>query len=206
MSSESYGDPETRERILQAAWELLEEEAANVRLADVAKRAGVSRQAVYLHFGDRTTLLVALVDHIDRTLATEQRIEHILSGATAVDALTRLISELSSFTEKIDSVARVIETGRDHDPGLAAAWESRMEGRKQITRLVTTRLDEEGALSPEWTVETASELLYALTSPATWHLIVRRLGWTADAYTRVFTRLLIEAITVPPTSLSATST
>lgn len=195
MSSETYGDPTTRERILQAAWELLEEKQSSVRLADVARRAGVSRQAVYLHFGDRTTLLIAVVDFVDRSLAAEERIAHILSASTGVEALTRLIAELSSFTEMIDSVARVIETGRDHDPGLAAAWEDRMQGRRHITRMITTRLEEEGSLAPDWAVETASELVYVLTSPATWHLVVRKLGWTADKYTSVFSKVLIEALT-----------
>ncbi len=195
MSSDTYGDPTTRERILQGAWELLEEKQSSVPLADVAKRAGVSRQAVYLHFGDRTTLLIAVVDFIDRSLGAEERIAHILSAPSGVEALSRLIAELSSFTEQIDSVARVIETGRDHDPGLAAAWEDRMQGRKQITRMITTRLEEEGSLAPDWTVDTASELLYALSSPATWHLVVRNLGWTPDKYTSVLSRVIIETLT-----------
>lgn len=196
MSSESYGDPKTRERILQAAWDLLENDDGNVRLADVAERAGVSRQTVYLHFGDRTSLLIAVVDYIDETLGAAQRIAHIMSAGTATEALTRLISEISSFTERIDRVARVIETGRDHDQGLAAAWEDRMEGRRRVTWMITSRLADEEALDPEWTVETASQLLYALTSPTTWHLAVRQLGWTADEYTNVFTKLLVESLTL----------
>ena len=38
-----YGDPETRRRILQATWELLEQQGAGVKLVDVADRAGVTR-------------------------------------------------------------------------------------------------------------------------------------------------------------------
>ena len=84
MSSEAavYGDPATRRRILQAAWELLEQRGAGVRLVDVADRAGVSRQAVYLHFGDRSGLLVALVDFIDVSLGAVQLRAHIHGGAT----------------------------------------------------------------------------------------------------------------------------
>ena len=41
MSSEgAYGDPETRRRILQATWELLEQQGAGVKLVDVADWAG----------------------------------------------------------------------------------------------------------------------------------------------------------------------
>src|SRR5215475_5669959 len=39
-SSQPYGDPETRERLLQAAWNLALEQGPSLRLADVAARAG----------------------------------------------------------------------------------------------------------------------------------------------------------------------
>ncbi|MDH3426552.1 MAG: TetR/AcrR family transcriptional regulator, partial [Acidimicrobiia bacterium] len=61
MSTESpYGDPSTRARILDATWELVAEQGAGLKLSEVASRASVSRQAIYLHFGDRPGLLVAL--------------------------------------------------------------------------------------------------------------------------------------------------
>jgi AcrR family transcriptional regulator len=34
-------------------------------MSAVARAAGVSRQALYLHFADRAALLLAVVDHID---------------------------------------------------------------------------------------------------------------------------------------------
>ena len=48
MSSENL---ETREKIMRATWKLLEESGGSgVRMSDIAKAAGISRQAVYLHF------------------------------------------------------------------------------------------------------------------------------------------------------------
>ena len=38
-----------------------------LRLADVADRADVSRQAVYLHFGDRAGLVLGLLGWVDET-------------------------------------------------------------------------------------------------------------------------------------------
>lgn len=55
----SSGDPQTRRRILDAAKTLLEANpGAPVPMAEVAASAGVSRQALYLHFTDRTTLFL----------------------------------------------------------------------------------------------------------------------------------------------------
>ena len=52
--------PDTRTKILQATRQLMEERRGlGVRMSDIAKAAGVSRQAVYLHFDSRIELLSA---------------------------------------------------------------------------------------------------------------------------------------------------
>jgi AcrR family transcriptional regulator len=51
---------ETRIRILNSAWKLLVgSHASAVRMSDIAKQTGISRQAVYLHFPTRAELLIA---------------------------------------------------------------------------------------------------------------------------------------------------
>ena len=45
--------------------------SASLTMAEVAAQAGVSRQAVYLHFTDRTALLVALMRHVDEGRAAK---------------------------------------------------------------------------------------------------------------------------------------
>ena len=65
----------TRTRILNACRALLESDAGAVtRMSDVAKAAGVSRQAVYLHFKTRAELLIALTRHIDEVEHVEERL------------------------------------------------------------------------------------------------------------------------------------
>ena len=57
---------DTRGRILEAARNLLlKRSGGEVSMAEIAKEAGVSRQAVYLHFADRVSLFVALVKYVD---------------------------------------------------------------------------------------------------------------------------------------------
>lgn len=51
---------ETRTRILKSSLELLEaSQGKGVRMTDIAKGAGISRQALYLHFATRAELLIA---------------------------------------------------------------------------------------------------------------------------------------------------
>lgn len=67
--------PETsslRQRILDTSRELLESEGlASLSLREVARRAGVTHQAPYHHFGDRETILAELVTEGFERLATQ---------------------------------------------------------------------------------------------------------------------------------------
>jgi AcrR family transcriptional regulator len=196
MSSEAapYGDPDTRRRILQAAWELLEQQDTGVKLVDVADKAGVSRQAVYLHFGDRSGLLVALVDFIDVTLGAVQLRAHIHGGATGVESLQRWIQTMSWYTAKIDRVTQVLESSQYQDEALAAAWRNRMGRRQQHIRSIVERIAAEGDLAKGWSVNAAVDLIYVITMPGAWRELTRELGWTAEQYTQHLTRLIQAAL------------
>jgi AcrR family transcriptional regulator len=196
MSSEVafYGDPETRRRILQAAWELLEQQGAGVKLVDVADKAGVSRQAVYLHFGDRSGLLVALVDFIDVSLGAIQIRAHVHGGASGVESLQRWIQTMSWYTAKIDRVTQVLESSQYQDKALAAAWRDRMGRRQMHIRSIVERIAAEGRLDERWSVDTAVELLYVVTMPGPWRELTRELGWTAEQYTQNLTWLVQSAL------------
>ena len=70
MSSQ---DIETRTRILQASVRLLEaQRGQSVRMGDIAREAGISRQAVYLHFASRAELLEATTQYLDERLGLEK--------------------------------------------------------------------------------------------------------------------------------------
>ncbi|HEX6245243.1 MAG TPA: TetR/AcrR family transcriptional regulator, partial [Polyangiales bacterium] len=57
---------DTRERVLQAAQALIRQRGhANFSLVELAAETGLSRQTLYLLFGTRAGLLMALVDDID---------------------------------------------------------------------------------------------------------------------------------------------
>lgn len=72
MSSE---DLETRTQILVATVGMLESMGGRgVRMGDIAKAAGISRQAVYLHFTSRTELLVAATKYLDELLDVDRRL------------------------------------------------------------------------------------------------------------------------------------
>ncbi|MBI4260008.1 MAG: TetR/AcrR family transcriptional regulator [Actinobacteria bacterium] len=193
-SSAPYGDPATRERILRAAWELIEERGADVRLVDVAARARVSRQALYLHFGNRSGLLIALVEFIDETLGLQEMVAHVFAAPTGAEMLERTMELYVRMAPRIDRVAQVLEAAQQEDRALAAAWRNRMANRQAVHRAIVQRVHDEGQLADAWTVDAAAHLFYAITMPGVWRELTKELGWTSDDYRRHITRLLERAL------------
>jgi AcrR family transcriptional regulator len=192
-STERPGDPGTHERILRAAWEEIVERGAAVTLADVADRAEVSRQAVYLHFGDRAGLLLALVRFMPEVLGFEQLLAHVLAAPTGVEMLRRAVELHSTYSAQVDPVAEVLEAAQYRDEALGAAWRDRMEASRRVHRMIVQRIADEGRLADGWTVEDAGDLFHTVTMQAPWRELTRQLGWSPERYADNVTRLLFES-------------
>ena len=188
----AYGDPETRRRILEVTRQLLVESGSDLKLQAVAERAGVSRQALYLHFGDRPGLILALVRHMDETLALRQLLAHVLAAEEGHQLLERAVRLSTEFWAKVAPVASVLLASQEDD--LRAAWRDRMTFRRQTFRQMVERLHELSELSPSWEVDDASDLLYAVTHFDTWRELTGELGWTDDRYVDAMSRLLGAAL------------
>jgi AcrR family transcriptional regulator len=175
----------TRSVILDAARRLLEAHGYHgVGLDAIAREAGVSRQAVYLHFESKAGLLLALVEHVDEghdLAGRTARIERAGSGAAMLDAL---VLHSASYTPLIYRIATVLETARRNDPDAEAAWQNRMANRYAGQSRLVQRLAAEGALAAGWSLEAATDLLWALTSIRVWEDLVIGRGWSKRRYVR----------------------
>ena len=189
-SAGRYGDPQTRERLLRAAWDLVIEQGPSLRLADVAARAGVSRQAVYLHFGDRARLLLALLAWGDEELRLGDLLARVTGARTGVEALDRMVEVHAAYSPRIDAIARVLEAHQDQDPAVRAALRDRLEFRRAAHREVIARIAAEGDLASGWTVDTAADLFFAVTLPSPWRELTGTSGWSAAQYAERISRLL----------------
>jgi AcrR family transcriptional regulator len=192
------GDPGTRERILRAAWEEIVERGPAMTLTDVAYRAEVSRQAVYLHFGDRAGLLLALVRFMPEVLGFEQLLAHVLAAPSGVEMLRRTVELHSTYSAQVDPVAEVLEAAQYRDEALGAAWRDRMEASRRVHRMIVKRIADEGQLADGWTVEDASDLFYTVTMQGPWRELTRGLGWSPERYAENVTRLLFATFVREP--------
>tara|TARA_R110000787_G_scaffold120108_2_gene231081 strand:- start:908 stop:1492 length:585 start_codon:yes stop_codon:yes gene_type:complete len=179
----SSGHPETRKKILDAAWGLLERDAGStVRMGDIAKAAGVSRQALYLHFPDRAGLLIATTRHIDETNDIDARLAASRAAARGTDRLDAYIEAWGAYIPEIYGVARALMAMQDSDGAARAAWTNRMQAVRDGCAAAVDALDRDGALSPGLSVAQATDILWTLLSVRNWEQLTGDCGWPQARY------------------------
>src|SRR4051794_40807904 len=93
MSSKSSVRVDTVSSVLEAAHRLLKRGgAADLTMAEIAGEAGISRQAVYLHFADRTELLVRLAQYVDEKRRLGEELAKVDAAGSGVEALKVMAS------------------------------------------------------------------------------------------------------------------
>lgn len=192
----------TRDSILDAAAHLFSERGGAVRLEDVADEAGVSRQAVYLHFGSRSGLLIAIAQHIDGAGVLPSLLTRVVDAPTALDALDAVANLHAEYHPMIHQVARIFMEGRYTDEALRAAWDERMEGRRSLYRAVVERLHLEARLDLTWDVEPAVDILFVLTSWQTWEQLVIDQSWSKEEYRDRLSALLRRTLVTQPSPIA----
>ena len=192
MSSTQTG---TRERIVASALALLEERAGGaVSMGDVAARAGISRQALYLHFPDRTALLVEASRAADAANRTPRRQARIDGAPTALAALRETVALQAYLKPRLHAMTAALGVLRRSDEAAEAAWQERDQARLSRCRQVARRLEAEHALRPELTVDDAAALIWVATSPAVWEDLTRNLNWNTAKYADRLRDLLEHAL------------
>jgi AcrR family transcriptional regulator len=190
------GDPETRRRICEAALRLITRRGgAEVTLQSVARAAGVSRQALYLHFADRADLFVAVVRYADERRGLPEAIRRIQTASSGVAALKELAATQARINPAIWPLARVIDRVRQQSAAAEVSWQDRLASRLRGCRAIVARLEKDGTLRDGLDASVAADLLWTLTSLRMWEDLVLLRRWTAKQYEQRLTELLLRVLT-----------
>jgi AcrR family transcriptional regulator len=182
MSSESI---ETRTRILETTVRMLEEHGGRgVRVGDIAKAAGISRQAVYLHFASRTELLVAATKYLDEVLEVDRRLAPSRAAKSGVERLALYIECWGNYIPEIYGVAKALLLAQDTDEAAAAAWQDRMLAMRDGCRAAIDALHSDGKLASGWTRKKATDVLWSMLLVPTWENLTVKCGWSNQQYVR----------------------
>ncbi|MCB1170476.1 MAG: TetR/AcrR family transcriptional regulator [Leptospiraceae bacterium] len=184
MSSKKVEKPDTKHTILEATRTLLEDPQAGIpSVGQVANRAGVSRQAVYLHFPSRAELLIEAIRFIDEQHGLPERLESIYQGIDGLSMLERCVEVWGDYLPHIQGIAAALLDMRDSDESVGEAWQETVRCLTEVCRACVERLAREGKLASEWNESQATSLLAGMLSIPCWDEL-RRAGWDTETYIR----------------------
>lgn len=188
---------DTRSRILEAAWALiLDRGTSGVTVAEIAAAASVSRQLVYFHFENRAGLLVAMTRHHDVKSGFLERVAASRSLAP-VEGIEELLRAWYGYIPEILPVARALEAAVVTGDDGGAAWLDRMDDLREAFRIAVERVEGTGRLAEGWTVEDATDWIWARSHLTTWQHLVGERGWSPEDYEERSLRSILAEVLAP---------
>jgi len=200
VSKNSPKTVRTRTAILDAAWTLIGERGLDVGMAAIAEAVGMTRQSVYVHFGSRGGLLMALVRRADEREEIHARFLEAMAVSEPAGRLDACLGVWLDFVPRIHPVARQLIAARRHDAEADAAWSDRMGELREGYLRLTRSLRRDGALAAQWTANRAADYLWAETSVQVWELLAIDRGWGAAKTARTLRDTMAEAMLIRPAS------
>jgi AcrR family transcriptional regulator len=181
-------NPDTRKRILQATADLLSEGGgAGVRMSDIAKRAGISRQAVYLHFANRADLLIATTFHVDELKRSDARLAPSRAAKTGRERLDAYIEAWAGYLPEIYPIGRALIDMSPTDEEARGAWAQRMQDMREGCEAAINALKRDGDLAPGMPASQATDLLWTLLLLPNWEHLTQICGWSQKQYLKHMT-------------------
>ncbi len=161
-----------------------------VSMGNIAKEAGISRQAVYLHFSSRTELMIAMTHYVDEVKGLNERLKNFKQAKTGTERLNACIEGWGHYIPEIYGLAKALLITRETDKDAAAAWSDCMGELRQICEEIIHTLDNEKKLAPGWPRDKAIEMFLAIISINHWEQLTLEYGWSTEQYIRHMKKLL----------------
>jgi AcrR family transcriptional regulator len=175
-----------------------ERSGRGVRMRDIAGAAGVSRQAVYDHFGSRAELMVATVRYGDEVLGLDGRLRRYRAATGGAERLGAFVEFWGNYVPEIHGIARALLAARETDEAVAAAWDDRMGVVYEACRDIVGRLHRDGVLTSGWSLDEAADVLWTMLSIRSWESLVLERGWTVSRYVGLMQELTRRAFVRGP--------
>ena len=174
---------DTKKRILEATWELMEQRRGQgVSMSDIANAVGISRQAVYLHFASRTELMIETTNYINEVKGLNERLTQFEAATTGIELLEACVDMWGNYIPEIYAMAKALIMTRETDEATAAAWNGCMSGLREACRETIEALANEGILAPVWSQQEAIEMFWTILSISNWEQLTIECGWSTEQY------------------------
>jgi AcrR family transcriptional regulator len=179
----------TRARIVRAAHDLFVDEGYEATtLKAIASAAGVAEQTLYFTFGNKRSILSAVLD-----VAIAGDIEPVatldrpwVSAAMAAPPATMIAEMVRRSAEIHDRVANVLEVVRSaapSDPDIAELWRTNLAQRRTVCLAFAGALAATATLRNGRSPARAADIMVAVLSPESYRLLTTELDWTQEEWT-----------------------
>jgi AcrR family transcriptional regulator len=179
----------TRQAILEAAQRLFEEHGYVATTMDaIAIEARVALKTVYSAFATKSGLLRALWDLLlkgdadDAPVADRPWYREVLQEPDPERQLRLNARNACVVKRRIGPILRVIRSAAAVEPDADALWQLIQSDFYANQRVLVAAVHERGGLRPDLDVDRATDILWSLSHPSLWQLLVRERRWTPEDY------------------------
>jgi AcrR family transcriptional regulator len=169
--------PATRDKMVSAGLALFRRQGvAAVTLADVARAAGVSRQTVYLHFGNRAGLLTEIARANDLNSPFAKKLRDTSHGPASEKALETFVRTWFRNVPAILDLALALDAAGHADENARTAYNNRIDTVAVMIGRIVGGLHEQGKINRRWTPPEAVDWICMHLDPRLWHrwVVIRR--------------------------------
>jgi TetR/AcrR family transcriptional regulator, regulator of autoinduction and epiphytic fitness len=195
----------TRQRILGAAEALFVRDGyVSTTMAAVADEADVAVQTVYAVFGTKRAILAELLairtvgDEETTPLTRRAQWQAMEEEADPRRQLVLFAAIATSIGERMADLYEVMSGAAGSDPEIAATYDGQQQLRYRDQRRLARALARAGALRSGLSESRATDILWAIANPRTYHSLARSRGWTQEEYQRWLGELLVSALLADP--------
>ena len=175
-----------RATVLAAARELFVRDGfVATTVGAVAERAGVSRETVYKNFGGKPGLVRSLHDDLttgggsDSPYARSDSLRSLTDPYEIIRGWSRLATEVAPG---LSPVLLLVRDAALVQPDLGDLLDELDEARHRRMSQNAQFLHNAGHLRDGVTAREAADLMWTVTSPEMYELLVLRRGWSVDSY------------------------
>jgi AcrR family transcriptional regulator len=175
-----------RKAVLGSARELFTENGfAATTVTEVASASGVSPETIYKAYGGKAGLvraLYAVALEGDGDVAAEQRSEELRASANAREVVTGWSRLAMEVAPKVSSLQLLVRDAALVDPSLHDLLTELDDARHRRMTENAEFLRATGHLRRGVTLHAAADLLWSVSSPEMFELLVSRRGWSLETY------------------------
>jgi AcrR family transcriptional regulator len=188
----------TRQRIIRAASQMVVR-GSDLPVDDVARKAGVSVQTIYAHFGSKRGLIFAVIDDLQRDIGFYEARAEVFASPHGEAALRKMVAATITLWDQAWPLVAFTLRARRADRELASHMADVDGYRRSDLSVICRRIDEEKRLRTPGASEAAADVAFALSTPTTFEDLVKVRGWSADRVAETLADIIVLSIVDPAT-------